>query len=201
MGFLDIFFPKECLECKKDGLYLCRSCVDLVLDGTFDMDNYSIFKYKGVIKKAIISIKYKLATDIANELIENCVQRLKSKKPHDIIVVPIPLYWQRQNYRGFNQSEILAQKLSDRLNWKCIPDLLLRSKKTRPQAELGRLERKNNLSGVFDINPNYINRNFLKKQKIIIFDDVYTTGSTINEAKKTLLRYGFKNIYSLTIAR
>lgn len=201
MGFLDILFPKECLECKKGGLYLCRSCVDMVLDGTFDMDNYSIFKYKGVIKKAIIAIKYQLATDIANELIENCVQRIKSKRLHDVIVVPIPLYWQRQNHRGFNQSEILAKKLSDKLNWEYIPDLLVKNKKTKPQADLGRFERKNNLSGVFEINPNYINKSILKNQKILIFDDVYTTGSTMNEAKKTLLRSGFKKIYSLTIAR
>lgn len=198
MNLLDLLFPKYCLECGKEGKYICKNCVSKVLDGTFDKNNFAIFKYKGVIRKTITSLKYKFATDIADELVENCVQRLKSNKFHQVTVVPIPLHRQRLNFRGFNQSEILGKKLAEKMCWKFVPDLLIRNKNTIPQVGLKGSSRRSNLSGVFSLCSPYIQ---YTKYNILIFDDVYTTGSTINEAKKVLENTGFKKIYSLTIAR
>ena len=115
MNLLDFLFPKSCLECGKSGKYLCSSCVEKVLDGNFDKNNFAIFKYKGVIRKAIISLKYKFATDIVDELIEICVDRLKSSKFHNVCLVPIPLYKLRENFRGFNQAELLGEKLAKKV--------------------------------------------------------------------------------------
>lgn len=198
MNLLDLIFPKKCLECGKEGRYICFSCVSEVLDGTFDENNFAVFKYKGVIRKAITAIKYKFAYDIADELVEETVKRLKSKRYHGITLVPIPLHRRRENYRGFNQSEILGRKIAEKMDWKFSSDLLIRCKNTHPQVGLKGLMRHQNLSNVFSINPNYA---LGKNNPILIFDDVYTTGSTINEATKTLKEYGFTKIYSLTIAR
>lgn len=198
MNLIDLIFPKKCLECGKSGNYICIDCVSKVLDGTFDKNNFAVFKYRGVIRKALISLKYKFAYDIADELVEETVKRLGSKKYHGVTVVPIPLYWQRENFRGFNQSEILGKKIAENMGWKFAPDLLARNKNTHPQVGLKGLARHQNLSNVFSINPNYALSN---RYSILIFDDVYTTGSTINEATKTLKEYGFTKIYSLTIAR
>ena len=195
---LDLFFPKQCLECKKSGRYVCDSCFEKVLDGTFDKNNFSIFKYKGVIKKAIISIKYKFATDICEELVDRCIERLKIKKFHDVCLVSIPLHWHRENLRGFNQSEIIGEKLAKAMNWKFVPDLLTRNRSTIPQVGLRGFARRQNLSGVFSVKPNHL---ISLNSNILLFDDVYTTGSTINEAKKTLKNIGFKKVYNLTIAR
>lgn len=198
MNLLDFVFPKYCLECGKSGKYLCCDCVSKVLNGTFDKNNFAVFKYKGVIRKAIVSLKYKFATDIADELISITIERLKSSKFHSVTLVPIPLYIQRENWRGFNQAELLGDKIARKLNWQFEPDLLIRLKNTHPQVNLKGDERRKNLSGVFTINPNF---KLHAKYSILLFDDVYTTGSTIKEAKKVLEKAGFKNIYSLTIAR
>ena len=84
------------------------------------------------------------------------------------------------------------------MNWKFVPDLLIRSKNTHPQVGLKGLTRHNNLFDVFVLNPAFIS--LPKTNKLLLFDDVYTTGTTINEAKKTLQNAGFKKIKSLTIA-
>ena len=198
MNFLDLIFPKNCLECNRAGSYICNSCSSKVLDGTFDQNNFAVFKYRGVIRKALISLKYKFAYDIADELVEETVKRIKSKKYHGVTLVPIPLFWRRENFRGFNQSEMLGRKIAEKMGWKFAPDLLVRNKNTHPQVGLKGLARHQNLSGVFSVNPDYV---LGTTYSVLIFDDVYTTGSTIKEAKKVLEMAGFKNIYSLTIAR
>ncbi len=198
MNIFDLLFPKKCLECGREGKYICSGCVVKVLDGTFDENNFAVFKYRGVIRKAIVSLKYKFVYDIVDELVEEIVKRIKSKKYHGITLVPIPLFWRRENFRGFNQSEILGRKIAEKMDWKFIPDLLIRNKNTHPQVGLKGLARHQNLSNVFSINPNYAQGN---RHPILIFDDVYTTGSTIKEARKVLETAGFTKIYSLTIAR
>ncbi|MDP1760060.1 MAG: ComF family protein, partial [Candidatus Woesebacteria bacterium] len=159
--------------------------------------NYSIFKYEGVIRRAIISLKYKFATDLADELTGVCVQKLSTfHLPRTTVLVPIPLHKQRENWRGFNQAEIIGENLAKKMGWKYIPNLLIRRKQTTPQVGLKGLVRRNNISGVFSINTNHFISN---NCSLVLFDDVYTTGSTINEAKKVLVEAGFKNIKSLTI--
>ncbi len=200
MNLLDLIFPKKCLECNKDGKYMCDSCISKILDGTFDKNNFAVFKYKGVIRKAILSLKYKFASDIADELIGVSVGRLNSSKFHKVTLVPIPLYKQRENWRGFNQSGLLGQKLAVKMKWEFAPDLLIRTKNAHPQVSLKGDERRKNLSGVFSVNSD-LTTYYMLHDAIVLFDDVYTTGSTIKEAKKVLEKAGFKNIYSLTIAR
>lgn len=198
MNLLELFFPISCVECSKGNKYLCDECIDKVLDGTFDKNNFAIFKYKGVIKKALLSIKYKFATDISEELLKNCVKRLRSTKFHDITLVPIPLHKQRKNWRGFNQSELLGEKLAKEMNWKYKNDLLIRTKNTIPQVGLEGISRRSNLTNIFEV---YSKNNLNKEDPILLFDDIYTTGSTISEARKELTKAGFTKIYSLTIAR
>ncbi len=200
MNLLDLIFPKSCLECGKNGKYICRDCESKVLDGTFDENNFAVFKYRGVIRKAIVLLKYKFAYDICDELVESCVRRLKSSKLHKVLLVPIPLYWQRENLRGFNQSEILAKKIAEKMIWQYIPDLLIRNKNNKPQVGLKGLARHKNLSNVFSVNSQYCSQSVFDKP-LLLFDDVYTTGSTIKEARKALETAGFTKIYSLTVAR
>lgn len=202
MNILNFLFPKYCLECGANGKYICDDCISKVSPCGRNSNNYSIFKYEGVIRKAIISLKYKFAYDIAEELTGRIVNSLISSKfflNKKIILVPIPLYKSRQNWRGFNQAELIGEKLARAMNWEYIPDLLIRNKNTTPQVGLKGSVRRNNLSNVFEITSNYTL--YSKPSTLVLFDDVFTTGSTINEAKKVLKEAGFKNIKSLTIAR
>lgn len=208
MNLLDLLFPKQCLECNKSGKYICDSCYCKVRPcNVVDKQNYSVIRYEGVIRKAIISLKYKFAFDLVDELVSCVLRVLKTNSKFltfnsKLILVPIPLHRHRQNWRGFNQSEIIGKKLAEKMGWKFIPDLLIRTKNTVPQVGLKGLARRSNLSDVFCLSPNYLSNNlFVYLSNILLFDDVYTTGSTINEARKVLQEAGFKNIQSLTIAK
>lgn len=206
MNLLDLIFPKKCLECGKEGKYICDICHSRVAPCGINGSNYSVFKYEGVIRKAIISLKYKFAYDLADELTAVCANKLYPV-PFTLnpILVPIPLYKSRQNWRGFNQSELIGEKLAKRMGWKFVPDLLIRNKNTTPQVGLKGSSRRNNLSNVFEVTSNYTlyPKPYSKagSHTLVLFDDVFTTGSTINEAKKVLKEAGFNSIKSLTIAR
>ena len=112
--------------------------------------------------------------------------------------MPIPLHKNRERERGFNQSEAIAKIIASELNLQLKKDLLVRAKETKIQAELKDWnQRKNNLAGAFQIpQPEGI-----KGKNIILVDDVYTSGATINEAVKTLKENGAKKIIALVIAK
>lgn len=198
----DLLFPKYCLECKKQGKYVCSNCLSKVPSGGWSGTNYAVFKYEGVIRKAILALKYKFATDVADELAEAVIGELKKNNTftnsNNLILIPIPIHWKRLNWRGFNQSKIIGEKIALKMNWKFMPDLLIKKKQTKAQAELKGNGRMNNLKDAFLFNQKY---GGLKKEQIIVFDDVYTTGSTINESKRILENAGFDSIDSLTLAR
>ena len=225
MNIIDLIYPKKCLECGKDGTYICDNCLSEVgkpppvclickrpsrngmthkgcRDGLSIDYIYSPWNYTGVIRKAILKLKYNFAYDIANELSERFLEKLKKDMdilPKDAIVCPIPLHRLRQNWRGFNQSELIAKNVSKGMDWQFYPDILLRKKLTKPQTELKGKERKENIKGVFVFNSRY--SKLKRSTPIILFDDVLTTGSTIKEAARVLKRNAFKVVWDLTIAR
>lgn len=215
-----MFFPKMCLGCGGEGRYVCEDCVakvrlarpvcaycqrfsingsthpncskDAGLDG-----QTSVWEYEGIIRKAILALKYKYATKVESELLWYLNKQLTEGFIPDFdSLVPIPLHWYRQNTRGFNQSVEVGKAIADHINKRFIPDLLIRIKRTRPQTELKRDERSLNLKGVFAINLKY-----QIPDSVILFDDVFTTGSTLKEATEVLKRGGVKKVWGLTIAR
>ena len=190
MDLLDFIFPKKCLECGTGGKYVCEGCIKKVPPG----GSNSIWRYEGVVRKAIIAIKYKFATEIADELIGYI-----NLPPSKQTLVPIPSYWYKQNFRGFNQAELLGEKLATKMGWKFIPDLLIKKKPTLPQVGLKGNVRRQNLKGVFVLNPTYLLSTI--RYPLVLFDDVYTTGSTLKEAMGVLKESGIKKVSSLTIAR
>ncbi len=224
MKFLDILFPKKCLNCGLGDKYICEKCIAKVsilnqicpycekssIDGfthvvcrkKFRLEGvFSLWRYEGVIRTAILNLKYKFATQIACELSYLMVSRLK-KFPffsEKIILVPVPIYWLRENFRGFNQSQLIGKIVSKNLNWIFYSDILFRQKLRQPQTNLDKDERRENIKGVFLINKKY--QEFIKDKKVVLFDDVYTTGSTLKEASKILKKGGAKVVFGLTIAR
>lgn len=168
----------------------CRE--PLGLDGSV-----SLWKYSGGVRKAITGMKYKFALEIAKELVKYVVKDLEKKKlafPKNSVLVPISLYWHRKNWRGFNQSEELGKLIAEKLGWDFDKDLLMRKVSKKPQASLKREERKTNIKGVFSLIkfPN-------KNAPIILFDDVWTTGSTVKEATKILKEEETKRVNCLTL--
>lgn len=159
-----------------------------------------LWVYEGSVRKALLSLKYKFAFDIAKELSETFCRVLTSNTypfPANSILVPIPTHPLRENWRGFNQSVEVGKLVARQMEWKFIPDLLLKRRITTPQTELKSDARKENIKGVFSLNPNYQ----LLSTSYLLFDDVWTTGSTLKEAGKILKRSGAKTVWGLTVAR
>ncbi len=202
MGVLDLIFPKTCLECKKTGKYICDDCLRKVPPGGWvTKSNLSLFRYKGVIRKAIIALKYKYSTEVADELVSYLVTSLLRNKfiMPGTCLIPVPMHWYKKNFRGFNQAELIGEKLSKKMSWKFIPDLLIKKKPTTSQVELKGSARRKNLYGVFSLNPDYTLN--AKPYTLVLFDDVLTTGSTLKEAMEVLHAAGVKKVFGLTVAR
>ena len=222
MGILDLVFPRTCLGCGRGGKYLCQVCIDQTsrseaicpyckhssIDGATHINCQrelgidgltSIWGYGNIISKAILSLKYKYATQIGDELSDYIISSLKKiVLPGVLYLTPIPIHWHRQNIRGFNQSIEIGRAVSEAMNWKFISDLLIKKQSTISQVELGGVARRQNLKDAFVINQNYI---YKIPESIILFDDVFTTGSTLLEATKVLKRAGVRKVWGLTIAR
>jgi ComF family protein len=148
-------------------------------------------------------MKYSFTLDISQELadyMEDKLTKSKLKIPNDSLFIAVPLHRRRKNLRGFNQSEEVGKLLATKMGWDFKEELLIRKKMTTPQTELKGEKRKENVKGAFSIKKE--NNSLLSKYKsLIIFDDVYTTGSTLKEAARVLKENGAKKIWGMTIAR
>ncbi|KKS78235.1 MAG: Phosphoribosyltransferase [Candidatus Woesebacteria bacterium GW2011_GWB1_43_14] len=153
------------------------------------------WRYQGVVRKSILALKYRFASDVSDELVTKYLKVISNISKG--ILAPIPLNRKRQNWRGFNQSEELGKRVAQKLNLKFVPDLLIKKTSTLPQARLTKKEREKNIRGVFKINPRYQ----LLSAAYYLFDDVWTTGSTMKEACKTMKRNGAGKVWGMTIVR
>lgn len=116
------------------------------------------------------------------------------RQMHVDAVIPVPVHRSRRRKRGFNQAEILADLIGEKLKIPVMPELLLRSKKTMPQKELTAAERLKNLSGAFRAGevPKGI-------KNVLLVDDIYTTGSTAEACSRVLKSAGVENVYVAVI--
>lgn len=156
------------------------------------------FEYKGIVRKYILKYKFGSKPYISNFF---AYEILKSKKVYEIlkfcdIIIPVPLDKKKQRERGYNQSKLIAKILSQKTNIK-FQDILLKVKQIKTQSLLKNSERKKNVENAFGIK----NPELVKNKKVIIFDDIYTTGATANEISKVLKSAGAKNIFILVIAK
>jgi ComF family protein len=136
---------------------------------------------------------------IAEELADKFIEKINKERiflPKDAVLIPIPLYQKRKNWRGFNQSEEIGKMIANKLKWEYQQDILVRTRKTIPQTELKGQERLQNISGAFSPNSD----NLKPDKTYILLDDVLTTGSTLKEACKKLKQNGAKTVWGITIA-
>ena len=144
-------------------------------------------------------MKYKFAFDIARDLADLASKRLKEDRVFikKMILLPVPSHPLRKNWRGFNQAEAVGKALARAMGWGYEPDLLLKLRPTVAQTELRRDARLINLQNAFSLNP----ATSIPKKTVILFDDIWTTGSTLKEACKALKQAGAKRVWGLTLAK
>lgn len=185
-----------CFKCGKsvkkeeEYCYDCRNKKHEFLQGA------ALFEYE-FIQKSLYRYKYQgrreYADSYGNYMGEFFRDRISSWKPEALI--PVPLHKKRRRKRGYNQAELLAEELSKYWGIPVIKDLVIRRKNTRPMKELDGAQRQNNLKKAF-----LLGRNDVKLSTVIIIDDIYTTGSTIDAVARVCKEAGIVNIYFLTIS-
>lgn len=222
---LDLLFPKNCLGCGLEGVWLCAICQQkiVIIRKSFcpkcqkltdhfkfctncrkhsNLTRLYIAAYyqEGPLKEAIHSFKYEGVFDIGKDLAKILVYSIKEEKQlSKSVIIPVPLYRKRQAQRGYNQAEILAKHVSQKFTIKLIKNKLLRIKATKKtQVELSGRERRANVKGIFNWHGG---NNEIKNKIVILVDDVYTTGATLEECAKVLRRNGVRQIWGLVLAK
>ena len=154
----------------------------------------SPFYYTNGLRDAILAHKFEGAyayADVFLALTEDALESIKYMLGEFDMLVPVPLSRRRTNERGYNQAELIAKPLAKFLGIEYCGDVLKRDKNTRHQAGLRNYERMTNVKGAFSAS------DYASGKSVIIFDDIYTTGSTIEECAKTLKSAGAKKIIGL----
>ncbi|MGL5086078.1 MAG: ComF family protein [Clostridium sp.] len=198
-GILEVIFPPEeiCISCFLDGYVgLCPNCLSKIRKSKYDGGIFSYGYYVGPLKDLILAFKYKenyLAGSILGEVL---CQTIESNNLKFDIVAYVPLSNKSMKKRGFNQSEILARKVSDKYNVP-ICKSLIKIKETKEQKTLSKEDRKNNVVDAYHIKKN----NDIDLKNIILIDDVSTTGVTAYECEKVLMSNGAKSVIILTVAQ
>lgn len=223
---LDTLFPKYCVSCHASDTSLCSECFDKIVfikqqqcgrclkNNTLGktcpkckkhwaLDNLLVVAYyqDGPLKEIIHTYKY----DGRKDLLPNFMQMIAQNKIVDnyltsldknTFVVPVPLHFRRRWWRGFNQSEEIARKISSEYNIPLQIDTLKRIKHTKIQASLHRKDRMQNLTSAF------IGKTCLPNNaSVILIDDIATTGATLNACARVLKQAGIKHVRGLVIAR
>lgn len=153
-------------------------------------------EFDGPIQKAIHRMKYRQDLTLGFELARLMTDFIDDLKWPIDIVVPVPLSKKRRSERGYNQAGLIAYPLALKYGWKYVPDGLTRVRETGSQVGLNVVDRQKNVQGAFKANPDRV-----VKKKVLLIDDVATTGATLSSCTEALTNAGALEIFALTIAR
>jgi len=219
-----IFFKSTCLVCGKvSEIELCDSCINqfqklpkntcpicknLLKNNICYSCKEKNFKFKklialgvytGILKVIISNFKFAKIKRYKEPLGFFLAEKIKQEFDLDKIdyIIPVPLHKEKLKERGFNQSELLAKKISKLIKKPCLKTLN-RIKNTLPQYSLSPLEKIKNIKDAFELDIRKIN---LQDKNILIIDDIFTTGSTVQEMCKVLLENGVKDIYVAVLTK
>jgi ComF family protein len=166
--------------------------------------NRSIAYYQDVMRKCIHLLKYKKQVKLIQPLGKLIVDFLEYSNPYNLkeidLIIPIPLFKDDFEKRGFNQSALLAKYVAGYFSIKYCENWLIKDKRNASQVGLSKNERKNNVKGVYTVDASW---SCCKKDiyNVLLIDDIFTTGATIEACCKELKRAGVKNVFALTLAR
>jgi len=162
---------------------------------------FAVWQYNEVMKKSIAGFKYYSKKEYAKfyvaEIIRLHGNHLLQLSPDAL--VPVPIHRSKYLQRGYNQADILARGIGKELGIPVLSDLLIRNKKTLPQKKLSGVERLRNLSEAFQFNDKTAMKQKQELKKIVLVDDIYTTGSTIEACTNVLKSAGITEVYFIVI--
>ena len=206
------FGQKICLQCKDKPQYAdgvtCLKCGKPMKDATAEYcadcvrrkhaydKGYALFRYRSI-SGSIYRFKYMGRQEYADYYADQVDKRMGKmlQNLHPDALIPVPMHVEKENKRGYNQAQVLALAIGKRLGIPVETNLICRVRNTVPMKKLDEVQRRNNLKRAFKIA-----RNDVKLLTIIVIDDIYTTGSTIDEISREFRRAGVKRIYFLSLA-
>lgn len=192
-----VYIKEPC--CMKCGKQLARQeqeyCRDCSRNKHFFIKGTALYD-QGSMAEPVFRYKYgnrpEYARFYGRDLYEKKRGFLEQVKPDAL--VPVPIHWSRMRRRGYNQAQLIARELSKYSGIPVREKLIRRCVKTAPLKDLGPLERQNNLKKAFKICQNDV-----KLKTIVIIDDIYTTGSTIDAMAKAFYQSGVESVYFMTL--
>lgn len=210
---LDLLFPRRCPWCDKVTGFAehddCAGRLELrrlppgpvavaVETSGYLEAAWACYRYKSPVSDAILRLKLKDQPEHAEELGRHLIARYQDEGLAGCfdLIIPVPVSAKTRRRRGYNQSELLAAALAAGTEMSCAPDLLRKVKETRRQMNLTREERRTNILGAYAAR----SRRYLDGRRILLVDDVLTTGATLNECARTLREAGAVSCSALCLA-
>lgn len=226
---LDLFFPIQCLECQQPGTWICEKCLSKIqrrteqvcpvcekhltpqgqicfdclgkkaLDGLWVTSSYQ----DPLLHTAVHYYKYRFLPGLAAPLGQLMTQTFcAANLPLPDLIMPVPLHPRRERWRGFNQSQLLAQELSTHLTpgleIPVCPNILVRQKYTRPQMQIKNYQQRQlNLQNAFVLQ----DAQQIQNASILLVDDIATTGATLFECARLLKENGARRVSAIVLAR
>jgi ComF family protein len=163
--------------------------------GCYPREEIAEHPLRQVVQKFKYGRKVSLGKPLGRLMAQGCQEFLEAC--YMDLIIPVPLHPKRLRWRGFNQSLLLARQVSRMYGVPVDPFLLSRNRETPPQTQLTEEERRKNVRGAFATNGGRP----LKERSVLLVDDVYTSGATVNECSRVLVRGGAREVYVLTLAR
>lgn len=222
INLLDLFFPPRCVSCGILGNLFCDECKSTILfirDQTCPSCNKISPKGKfcsrcrpkntlsgiasacyfrdGAIKEVVHSYKYEGVHSLSNDLAPFLVDLVTREKIFFDMVTFVPITKKRNSWRGYNQAEILAQAVADHFEKPIIP-ALKKIKETKAQVGLPKKKREQNLKNALKL---AVKISQIEGKRILLVDDVVTTGTTLNECARVLKTSGAREIWAITVAK
>lgn len=222
-----VFFPRRCVacdelldyseiingfcgKCKEELRYaaepVCKKCGKVLYDENTELcldcatrkrsfiQSKGVYVYEGKIKSGMYRFKYNnrrcYKYTFSRDIIRTNGVWIKSLNLDGI--VPVPMYKKKQRQRGYNQAELIARQLSKDTGIPLYNDIVIRNRKTIPMKGLSNTEREKNLKNAFNFS-----EKALQLKRVLVIDDIYTTGATLDSVAKTLLDAGVKEVYGL----
>ena len=217
---LDLLFPPECAVCSREGSFLCAGCEPILprLSPPYcrkcaepdaapvcswcraDAPAYerirAPYRYTGPVRDMVHDLKYGNIRALAPTLGGLLADYLGSLRFEADVISPVPLHPKRERSRGYNQSHLLAREVSRQVQIPMADDRLLRSMDTPPQVAMsGREERRQNIEGAFECTRDATGL------RVLLIDDVVTTGSTMSACASVLKDAGARSVLGLALAR
>ncbi len=218
-----VIYPPFCSYCNKtlsvnkeyDESYLCDECLMLGrsyldLEKNLAQNNedfeylkscISVLEYNKFFMELLSNFKFGYNKNVANsyiKIIKPYLQKNKNYFDDFDIITSVPLHPLREKYRGFNQSKLLGELICITLNKQYYNDVLLKIVNTPPQTTVEKHNRKKNVENAFVVN---VDKYKVKDKKILLIDDIYTTGNTIEECAKTLILQGAEAVSAFTLLK